>query len=121
VQIHAVVSSKNAGAANADENLLAALGQEMVNNVLSALRQEGVVVDVLEVRLTAEQADTPPRVFTRIHADYTARGTDIGVEQLDRAIQTCHFNSGMVDAMLRAVPMMHTSHVDVPIAAMSRT
>ncbi len=121
MQIHAFVSSKIARPGDTEEHLLAAIGQQIVNDVLSALQYDRVTVDDLEIQLTAEQADTPPRVFTRIHADYTAHGTDIRVEQLERAIQKCHFSSGMVDAMLRGVAMMHTSHVDVPSAAMSRT
>jgi putative redox protein len=42
------------------------------------------------VKLSAERADTDPKVFTRINMHFTVRGTGIAAHVVERAIKLSH-------------------------------
>lgn len=69
------------------ELLLAGTGGCTAFDVVLILKKGRHKVSGCEVSLTAERAETDPKVFTRIHFHFTVRGTDLKREVVARAIE----------------------------------
>ncbi len=65
------------------------------------------VADVI-VELDADRADTPPKVFTRIHMHFIVKGRDLSEEKVRRAIDLSVDKYCSAVAMLKpTVPVTH--------------
>lgn len=81
--------------------LLLALGGCTASDVISILRKKRVPLDGIDIRLTAEQTDEHPQVFTSIHIDFVLRGEHITPQDAERAIELSETKYCAVSAMLR--------------------
>jgi putative redox protein len=68
------------------EMLLLGLGGCTEFDVLLILRRARAEVTDCVVELTAERAETDPKVFTRIHVHFIITGRDLKPKQVERAI-----------------------------------
>ena len=72
----------------------------------------------IEVRLTAEQAEEHPQVFTSIHVEYVFRGDGIRAADVERAIELSETKYCSVSAMLRAsVAITHSYRIEPALVA----
>ena len=95
------------------ELLLMALGGCTGADVASLLNKRRVRFRKFEVAVTAEVADTHPRVFTHIALTYRFEGDDVPVAEVERAIHMSQDKYCMVSAMLRAaVPIEWTAEIN---------
>jgi len=69
------------------ELFLAAAGGCTSYDVVLILRRARQEVTGCEVKLTAERAETDPKVFTHIHFQYSVRGKDLKPDVVERAIK----------------------------------
>src|SRR3546814_1997509 len=53
-----------------------------------------------QVKLTAERAQTDPKVFTKIHFAFTVTGKDLPLPAVERAVQLSHEKYCPASAML---------------------
>lgn len=72
------------------ELLLAGAGGCSAFDVVMILRKGRQDVAGCEVQLSAERADSDPKVFTRIHFHFTVRGRNLRPEAVRRAIELSH-------------------------------
>jgi len=84
------------------ELVLLALGGCTGSDVVAILRKKKVPLDGFEVRLTAEQTEEHPQVFTKIHVEYVFYGDGIRPADVERAIELSETKYCSVSAMLRA-------------------
>jgi len=68
------------------ELVLAGMGGCTAMDVLEILRKSRQQVDDVKIRLTAERAPEPPRVFTDIHIHYIISGRDLKEKAVQRAV-----------------------------------
>lgn len=68
------------------ELLLVGLGGCTAFDVVAILKKARQPVTGCVVEVTAERADTPPKVFTRIHLVYRVRGEGLAPKQVERAV-----------------------------------
>ncbi len=68
------------------EMLLMGAGGCTSFDVMSILKKARANVDSCEVDITAERADSEPKVFTKIHLHFIIKGRDIRQELVERAI-----------------------------------
>jgi putative redox protein len=69
------------------EMLLLGMGGCAELDVLHILRRARQEVTACVVEVSAERADTDPKVFTRIHAHFIVTGRDLKAPQVERAIR----------------------------------
>ncbi len=69
------------------ELMLAGAGGCTAYDVVLILRRTRQEVMGCEVKLTAERADADPKVFTRIHFQYTVHGRNLKPDAVERAIK----------------------------------
>lgn len=69
------------------EMLLIGLGGCTAFDVVHILRKGRHAVTDCQVEVTAERADTPPKVFTGIHLHYRIAGDGVPVAAIERAIR----------------------------------
>lgn len=69
------------------EMLLIGMGGCTEFDVIHILRKARLEVTGCEVQLTAERAESDPKVFTRIHAHFVVKGRDLSPERVERAIR----------------------------------
>jgi putative redox protein len=69
------------------ELVLAGAGGCTSFDVVLILRRGRQAIAGCDVKLTAERADSDPKVFTRIHFHFTVRGRDLKPEAVERAIK----------------------------------
>jgi putative redox protein len=69
------------------ELLLAGAGGCASYDVVLILRRAHQDVTGCEVKLTAARADVDPKVFTRIHFQFTVRGRNVKADAVERAIK----------------------------------
>lgn len=69
------------------ELVLLGLGACTAFDVLLILRKARQDITDCQVELDAERAETPPKVFTRIHIHFIVSGKDLKEKQVERAIQ----------------------------------
>lgn len=69
------------------EMLLLGMGGCTNFDVLHILKKSRQAVTDCVAELTAERADTEPRVFTRIHVHFVVRGKDLKEERVKKAVE----------------------------------
>lgn len=69
------------------ELILAGAGGCTAFDVVLILRRGRYAVSGCEVKLTAERAEADPKVFTRIHFNFTVRGRNLKADAVERAIK----------------------------------
>jgi putative redox protein len=83
------------------ELLLMALGSCTGSDVDSILRKKQVVLDDFTMEITAEDVDTYPKVFTKIHIEYVFTGSNIQERDIERAIDLSQNKYCPISAMLK--------------------
>ncbi len=100
------------GAAKPMELILMALGGCSGMDVLSILKKMRVPLDDIEIRLDADQAESPPRVFTAIRMKYILYGKGIDPAKVEQAIDLSKTKYCSAWAMLRkAVAIEHSYEI----------
>lgn len=69
------------------EMLLAGTGGCAAFDVVLILKRGRQMISGCDVKLTAERADSDPKVFTRIHMHFTITGSDLKPEAVERAVK----------------------------------
>ncbi|MBJ6125688.1 OsmC family protein [Microvirga splendida] len=99
------------------EMLLLGLGGCTAFDVVQILRKGREQVSDCEVDVTAERAETDPKVFTRIHLEYRVAGKDLAPAKVERAIQLSKEKYCSASIMLGAVAEITHSWTSVDEAA----
>ena len=68
------------------ESVLVAVGACSSVDVVEIMKKARQDMHACQCRLEAERADSPPRVFTKIHAHYEVTGNNINEKHLNRAV-----------------------------------
>lgn len=68
------------------EMLLLGMGGCSAYDVVHILKKQRQSVEDCEVELSAERADTEPKVFTAIHAHFIVKGKGLKAEKVARAV-----------------------------------
>jgi putative redox protein len=79
-------------------------------DVVSIMAKKRQPFTNLEVKVEAERADEHPRVFTKIHLEYIAYGTDVDELALCRAIELSEEKYCSAMGMLKQVTEMTSSY-----------
>jgi putative redox protein len=82
------------------ETLLAGTGGCTAYDVVLILKRGRHAVTGCGVKLTAERAETDPKVFTRIHFAFTVTGRDLPRAAVERAVALSHEKYCSASAML---------------------
>jgi putative redox protein len=77
-------------AARPMELLLAGAGGCSAFDVVLMLQRGRHAVQGCTVKISAERADTPPQVFTKIHMHFTVTGSNLPTAAVERAVQMSH-------------------------------
>lgn len=85
------------------EMLLVGLGGCTAFDVVQILRKSREDVTDCEVEVSAERAETDPKVFTRIHIDYRVSGRRLAPAKVERAIRLSKEKYCSASIMLGAV------------------
>lgn len=101
------------------ELLLLALGGCTASDVIAILRKKRLAVEDVEVRVTAEQTDEHPQVFTKIHLEFIVRGDDLRPDDVARAIELSETKYCPVHAMLRPSMAITSSYRIAPVHAVA--
>lgn len=72
------------------EMLLLGTGGCSAYDVVLILKKGKQDIRGCEVKLTAERAETEPKVFTKIHFHFVVTGRNLNTKQVERAIQLSH-------------------------------
>lgn len=87
--VHFDTSPENGGtgsAASPMQMMLQSVAACSAIDIVSILQKRRKHIGHLHIDMTAERADTYPRVFTSIHLCYTVTSTDVTESELERAI-----------------------------------
>lgn len=82
------------------ETVLSGTGACTAFDVVLILKKSRQQVMGCEVKLTAERAETDPKVFTRIHMHFVVTGRDIKTSVLENALRLSHEKYCSASAML---------------------
>lgn len=82
------------------EMMLAGAGGCAAYDVVLILKRGRHNVEGCQVKLTSERAETEPKVFTRIHFEFTISGRDLPVAAVERAVKLSHEKYCSASAML---------------------
>lgn len=82
------------------ETVLAGTGGCTAFDVVLILKRGRHKVTGCEVRMTADRADTDPKVFTKIHMHFIVRGRELKPAVVERAIALSHEKYCSASAML---------------------
>lgn len=82
------------------ELLLVSLGGCTGADVTAILKKKRIIIDGFEINISAESADTHPKVYTKIHLDFVFYGKDIKEKDVERAIELSQKTYCAVTAML---------------------
>ena len=82
------------------ETLLAGAGACMAYDVVLILKRGRHAVQGCSVKLQAERATADPKVFTRIHFQFSVSGRGLAAAAVERAIQMSHDKYCSATAML---------------------
>jgi putative redox protein len=82
------------------ETVLAGTGACTASDVVVILKRSKQDVTGCQVRLTAERAETDPKVFTKIHMHFTVRGRSLKRSIVENAIKLSHTKYCSASAML---------------------
>jgi putative redox protein len=85
------------------EMLLIGLGGCTAFDVVQILRKGREQVTDCDVEVTAERAETDPKVFTAIHIEYRVKGRDLAPAKVERAIELSKEKYCSASIMLGAV------------------
>ncbi|MGI9134897.1 MAG: OsmC family protein [Rhodoferax sp.] len=91
------------------ETLLAGTGGCTAYDVVLILRRGRHAVQGCSVKLSAERAETEPKVFTRIHMHFTVTGRAIASAAVERAIALSHEKYCSASIMLAKSAAITTS------------
>ena len=92
------------------ELILLGLGGCTGMDVISILEKMRQPLTNLQVRISAERADSHPKVYTSIHVEYVAYGEGVEESALERAIELSETRYCSVSAMLRESADMTNSY-----------
>lgn len=109
---HAVVFDGNkegSVAASPMEMVLMAAGACSSVDVVSILKKARQQVVDCEVQLSAERAETIPKVFTKLHLHFDVTGIDLSEKQVERAVQLSADKYCSVSLMLAAAVIVSHS------------
>jgi putative redox protein len=96
-------------AARPMEMVLAGTGGCTAYDVVLILKRGRHDVRGCDVRLTAERADTDPKVFTRIHMAFVVTGKALPLTVVERAVALSHEKYCSASAMLAKTAEITTS------------
>ena len=82
------------------ETVLAGTGACTASDVVVILKRSGQDITGCEIRLSAERADTDPKVFTSIHMHFIVRGRGLKRTLVESAIKLSHTKYCSASAML---------------------
>src|SRR5690606_36254127 len=82
------------------EMVLSGSGACAAYDVVLILKRGRHKVTGCEVQLTSERAATEPKVFTKIHFEFTVKGKGLSVPAVERAVQLSHEKYCSASAML---------------------
>src|SRR5687768_14011957 len=82
------------------EMVLLGTGGCTAYDVVVILKKSGQQVTSCDVKLSAERAETDPKVFTRIHMHFTVRGRALKKNLVEHAIRLSHEKYCSATAML---------------------
>ena len=95
------------------EMVLLGTGGCSAYDVVAILKKNGQDVTGCEVRLSAERAETTPRVFTRIHMHFVVKGRGLAEAKVQRAIDLSVEKYCSASAMLaRTATITHDFEVE---------
>ncbi|MDA1107129.1 MAG: OsmC family protein [Proteobacteria bacterium] len=90
------------------EMVLLGLGGCTAFDVVDILRKKRETISDCVVEISAERADTVPKVFTKIHLHYIVRGSNVKEESVKRAVELSAEKYCSVSMMLnKSVAMTH--------------
>lgn len=92
------------------ETVLAGTGACSAYDVVLILRRGRHDVRGCQVKVTAERADTDPKVFTRIRLHFTVSGRDLPAAAVQRAIEMSHDKYCSATIMLARTADITHSH-----------
>lgn len=79
------------------------------SDVIAILQKKRVNLDNLEINITAEQQETHPQVYTKIHIEFLFYGEGIAEKDVERAIDLSQNTYCSVTAMLqKSVEITHS-------------
>ena len=96
-------------AARPMELLLAGAGGCTAYDIVLMLKRGRHAVMGCTVKLTAERADTDPKVFTRINMHFTVRGKNIAPNVVERSVKLSHDKYCSASIMLGKTAEITTS------------
>lgn len=91
------------------ETVLAGTGACTAYDVVLILKRGRHDVRGCEVKLSAERAETDPKVFTRIHMAFVVKGRALPPAAVERAVQLSHDRYCSASAMLSKTAAITTS------------
>ena len=91
------------------ELLLSGLGGCAAYDVVLILKRGRHDVKGCSVQLTSERADTDPKVFTKIHMQFTVSGKNLPAAAVERAIEMSHDKYCSATIMLGKTAEISTS------------
>jgi putative redox protein len=91
------------------ETVLAGTGGCAAYDVVLILKRGRQDVRGCELKLSAERAETDPKVFTRIHMHFTVRGKGLAAVAVERAVKLSHEKYCSASAMLARTAAITTS------------
>ena len=97
------------------ETVLAGTGGCTAYDVVLILKRGRHDVRGCQVKLTAERADSDPKVFTRIHFHFVVTGHDLPAGAVERAIALSHERYCSASIMLARTAQITTSHEVVAV------
>ena len=97
------------------ETVLAGTGGCTAYDVVLILKRGRHDVRGCQVKLTAERADSDPKVFTRIHFHFVVTGHDLPAGAVERAIALSHERYCSASIMLAKTAQITTSHEVVAV------
>lgn len=104
------VMDGNGNAVSPMESVLLAVGACSSIDVVDILKKGRNEINSCECELTAQRAETPPRVFTKIHAHYTVNAPQVSEKALARAVQLSAEKYCSVMLMLKGNVEISTSY-----------
>lgn len=91
------------------EMLLMSAGACSSVDVVGILQKARQQIQGCEVQLSAERAETVPKVFTRLHLHFVVKGTDLSEKQVERAVNLSAEKYCSVSIMLaKSVTVSHS-------------
>lgn len=88
------------------EMVLMGLGGCTAFDVVDILRKKRETISDCIVEISAERADTVPKVFTKIHLHYIVRGSHVKEESVQRAVELSAEKYCSVSMMLNKSAVM---------------